>query len=85
MVLTYSSGRAFAKRVFGFATLIGIALVVCSGASNAVERIKEVATISGVRANPLVGYGLVVGLDGTGDQTLRRRSRASPSVRCWKP
>jgi flagellar P-ring protein FlgI len=32
-------------------------------------RIKEVATIQGVRSNPLVGYGLVVGLDGTGDQT----------------
>src|SRR5512132_4606842 len=32
-------------------------------------RIKEVASVQGVRANQLVGYGLVVGLDGTGDQT----------------
>ncbi len=32
-------------------------------------RIKEVASIQGVRPNQLVGYGLVVGLDGTGDQT----------------
>jgi flagellar P-ring protein precursor FlgI len=32
-------------------------------------RIKEVASIQGVRSNQLVGYGLVVGLDGTGDQT----------------
>jgi len=32
-------------------------------------RIKEVAAIQGVRTNQLVGYGLVVGLDGTGDQT----------------
>jgi flagellar P-ring protein FlgI len=32
-------------------------------------RIKEVATVQGVRSNPLMGYGLVVGLDGTGDQT----------------
>ncbi len=32
-------------------------------------RIKEIATVQGVRSNPLVGYGLVVGLDGTGDQT----------------
>jgi flagellar P-ring protein precursor FlgI len=32
-------------------------------------RIKEVASIQGVRTNQLVGYGLVVGLDGTGDQT----------------
>lgn len=34
-------------------------------------RIKEVATVQGVRSNPLVGYGLVVGLDGTGDQTTQ--------------
>ena len=32
-------------------------------------RIKEVASFQGVRMNQLVGYGLVVGLDGTGDQT----------------
>lgn len=35
----------------------------------AAARIKEVASVQGVRSNPLVGYGLVVGLDGTGDQT----------------
>ena len=34
-------------------------------------RIKEVASIQGVRGNQLVGYGLVVGLDGTGDQTTQ--------------
>ena len=33
------------------------------------ERIKDVTSIKGVRGNQLVGYGLVVGLDGTGDQT----------------
>lgn len=32
-------------------------------------RIKDVATLAGVRENQLVGYGLVVGLDGTGDKT----------------
>lgn len=32
-------------------------------------RIKEVAAVQGVRTNQLTGYGLVVGLDGTGDQT----------------
>lgn len=35
------------------------------------ERIKELASIAGVRDNQLVGYGLVVGLDGTGDQTTQ--------------
>ncbi len=35
----------------------------------AAERIKDLAQVAGVRENQLVGYGLVVGLDGTGDQT----------------
>ena len=35
------------------------------------ERIKDLASVEGVRGNPLVGYGLVVGLDGTGDQTTQ--------------
>ncbi len=35
------------------------------------ERIKDIASIAGVRANQLAGYGLVVGLDGTGDQTTQ--------------
>ncbi|ODS23811.1 flagellar biosynthesis protein FlgI [Candidatus Endobugula sertula] len=32
-------------------------------------RIKDITTIAGIRSNPLIGYGLVVGLDGSGDQT----------------
>lgn len=35
------------------------------------ERIKDLAGIAGVRDNQLIGYGLVVGLDGTGDQTTQ--------------
>ena len=35
------------------------------------ERIKDIASIAGVRSNPLVGYGIVVGLDGSGDQTTQ--------------
>lgn len=33
------------------------------------ERIKDLASVEGVRENPLLGYGLVVGLDGSGDKT----------------
>ena len=40
------------------------------GAAKA-ERIKDLASIQGVRSNQLVGYGLVVGLDNTGDQTVQ--------------
>ena len=55
-------------------TLIAATVVMASAAlwwpvtANA-ARIKELASVQGVRSNPLVGYGLVVGLDGTGDQT----------------
>lgn len=33
------------------------------------ERLKDLASVQGVRDNPLIGYGLMVGLDGSGDQT----------------
>lgn len=36
--------------------------------AHAADRIKDLATIQGVRDNQLIGYGLVVGLDGSGDQ-----------------
>ena len=35
------------------------------------ERLKDIATIQGVRSNQLIGYGLVVGLNGSGDQTTQ--------------
>ncbi|MBK8523051.1 MAG: flagellar basal body P-ring protein FlgI [Betaproteobacteria bacterium] len=35
------------------------------------ERIKDIATVQGIRHNQLIGYGLVVGLDGSGDQTTQ--------------
>ena len=35
------------------------------------ERIKDLASVQGVRSNQLIGYGLVVGLDGSGDQTTQ--------------
>ncbi len=48
----------------------GLAGLVACGAAMA-ERVKDLAAVAGVRANQLVGYGLVVGLDGTGDQTTQ--------------
>ncbi|WP_407065574.1 flagellar basal body P-ring protein FlgI [Devosia sp.] len=51
------------------ASLITAALVLAPmhGAQAAAARIKDIVDIEGVRENQLVGYGLVVGLDGTGD------------------
>ncbi|MEE4185180.1 MAG: flagellar basal body P-ring protein FlgI [Gammaproteobacteria bacterium] len=51
-------------------TLLVISLIWVVTPASA-ERIKDVATVAGVRANQLVGYGLVVGLDGTGDRTIQ--------------
>ncbi|MBP9712248.1 MAG: flagellar basal body P-ring protein FlgI [Sterolibacterium sp.] len=52
--------------------LLGAAfLLLLAGAPVHAERIKDLATIAGVRHNQLVGYGLVVGLDGSGDQTTQ--------------
>ncbi|TXH73322.1 flagellar basal body P-ring protein FlgI [Thiobacillus sp.] len=51
-------------------SLFLLAALAMSGVAQA-ERIKDIATIQGVRDNQLVGYGLVVGLDGTGDQTTQ--------------
>ncbi|MCB1973481.1 MAG: flagellar basal body P-ring protein FlgI [Nitrospirota bacterium] len=45
--------------------------MLCSMVPAHALRIKEVAAVQGVRSNQLTGYGLVVGLDGTGDQTTQ--------------
>lgn len=50
-------------------TALALSLLL-AGAALANPRIKDIADVEGVRDNQLVGYGLVVGLDGTGD-TLR--------------
>jgi flagellar P-ring protein precursor FlgI len=46
-------------------------LLLLSGTPAQAARIKEIASIEGVRSNQLTGFGLIVGLDGTGDQTTQ--------------
>lgn len=53
-----------------FLALLAFAVLAVSAPASADPRIKDIADVEGVRDNQLVGYGLVVGLDGTGD-TLR--------------
>jgi len=48
--------------------LVAALFLVAAEAAQA-ERVKDLASVQGVRTNQLVGYGLVVGLAGTGDQT----------------
>ena len=55
--------------------LLLIALVaggsVLAASAARAERIKDLVSVAGVRSNQLVGYGIVAGLDGTGDQTTQ--------------
>jgi flagellar P-ring protein FlgI len=63
-----SDRRAF--RIGLFAVIVAIVSGLFALPAHA-TRIKEVAAVQGVRSNQLVGYGLVIGLDGTGDQTTQ--------------
>jgi flagellar P-ring protein precursor FlgI len=51
--------------------LAGVLMGLLGAAPVHAERIKDLASLQGVRSNQLVGYGLVAGLDGTGDQTTQ--------------
>lgn len=57
----------------GLRQLVHLLLLAClmAGSTAFAGRIKEVASIEGVRSNALTGFGLVIGLDGTGDQTTQ--------------
>ncbi|MEH6438250.1 flagellar basal body P-ring protein FlgI [Massilia sp. DD77] len=59
--------RKFTSFLLLSATVVVTALGIAPPAQ--AERLKDLASIAGVRQNQLSGYGIVVGLDGTGDQT----------------
>ncbi len=59
------------RRLAGPALVLAVVALAWPAAAVAAVRLKEVASVEGVRSNQLVGYGLVVGLDGTGDQTTQ--------------
>src|SRR5438105_15668624 len=50
--------------------MLALTLVLTAACAQAAVRIKDIADIRGMRENQIVGYGLVIGLNGTGD-TLR--------------
>src|SRR4051812_47115365 len=54
-------------RILQFASAAMLALTLSAIAAHATSRIKDLANIEGVCQNQLIGYGLVVGLNGTGD------------------
>ncbi len=60
----------FEFREFVVLLLLNVCVVVCAAADNADHKvlIRDVASVEGIRENSLIGYGLVVGLKGTGDK-----------------
>jgi flagellar P-ring protein precursor FlgI len=60
------------NRMNQVATILLALIVLIFPVMNAsAQRLKDLASIAGVRDNQLIGYGLIVGLDGTGDQTTQ--------------
>ncbi|MFT4252871.1 MAG: flagellar basal body P-ring protein FlgI [Caulobacter sp.] len=70
------------RRSFFSSVLAGLALAamtVAAGPAAAKSRIKDIVAVEGVRDNPLIGYGIVVGLNGTGD-SLRNAPMTKQSM-----
>ncbi len=59
------------KTFLGWRRLVVLVLTCLIALPAQAERIREIASFAGVRDNALVGYGLVVGLDGSGDRTMQ--------------
>src|SRR5574343_191060 len=58
-------------KVFRQAAILAVCLLPFWISPAWADRIKDLASIQGVRNNQLIGYGIVVGLDNTGDQTTQ--------------
>jgi flagellar P-ring protein precursor FlgI len=55
------------SRALAFFLIFALTSLPASGGGSSGVRIKDITAVQGVRANQLIGYGLVVGLNGTGD------------------
>ena len=67
-VLNFS--QSIASAFIGYFLLTAALMLLVANAAQA-ERIKDIAMVEGARSNQLIGFGLVVGLDGTGDQVTQ--------------
>src|ERR1044072_5848447 len=73
-----SSGRTMVGRMFA-ALVFGAALMFVASPAHA-TRIKDLGAFQGVRPNQLIGYGIVVGLAGTGDDNLEYATQGMNGV-----
>ena len=65
--------RAARVAIAMLTAFIGAFVGLSGTPAHATSRIKDLANIEGVRQNQLIGYGLVVGLNGTGDDMKKSR------------
>jgi flagellar P-ring protein FlgI len=65
---TEAKAQAMKALVLG---LTAAAVILVGSNADAQTRIRDLTSVSGVRSNPIYGYGIVIGLDGTGDQTTQ--------------
>jgi len=65
------SKMSFTGRNRGVVSIFIVVVMLLQSELVVAERIKDLVTFNGVRSNQLIGYGLVVGLDGSGDQTTQ--------------
>jgi flagellar P-ring protein precursor FlgI len=72
-----------AKEQKKITAIVACAFLVCAFMADAgqCERIKDIVDIQGLRGNPLMGVGLVIGLSGTGDTTLLSRQMLTNLLR----
>lgn len=63
--------KTISGKWFRQAAIVAACVLPLSSQPAIAERIKDLASIQGVRNNQLIGYGIVVGLDNTGDQTTQ--------------
>ncbi len=70
MLLPPQAEERLVRRLLWLTVLLASAALWWPAEASA-TRIREVSSVAGVRSNQLTGYGLVVGLDGTGDQTTQ--------------
>jgi len=68
------------KRIHSIGIGLLVSLLFYSGAFGAVSRVKDVAKVVGLSDIQVIGYGIVIGLDGSGDRSIRTARIASQSA-----
>src|SRR5579863_8777529 len=70
--MSFNKDRLSVRILISFlmsSSFLGLIVTLCNSTSAQGARLKDIATVKGVRENILIGYGIVVGLKGTGDSS----------------